>query len=152
MLGLHAQRGVLRPYADPELAIDRGVNRRGHLGVPGVVLVSGSGREGRSAPFLKIMNNLTRNHRAMIVLFCLCVLAVGTAAGLAGTPPPDTSEGPTGALSRQEAVQWGLERNPELAALRPGLGPADGPQRPPPDARQPHDAVAAGQPALVLRQ
>jgi outer membrane protein TolC len=54
----------------------------------------------------------------MLVLFCLCGLAVGAAVGLAGTPPPDTSEGPTGALSRQEAVQWGLQQNPELAALR----------------------------------
>jgi outer membrane protein TolC len=54
----------------------------------------------------------------MLVLFCLYVLTIGAAVGLADTPPPDTSEGPTGALSRQEAVQWGLERNPELAALR----------------------------------
>ena len=39
-----------------------------------------------------------------------------------------------------------------LAALRLGLGAADGPQRPSPDARQPHDAIAAGQQAMVLRQ
>jgi hypothetical protein len=39
-----------------------------------------------------------------------------------------------------------------LAALRLGLGAADGSQRPSPDARQPHDAVAARRQALVLRQ
>ena len=39
-----------------------------------------------------------------------------------------------------------------LAAVRLGLGAEDGPERPSPDARQPHDEVAAGRQALVLRQ
>ena len=39
-----------------------------------------------------------------------------------------------------------------LAALRLGLGAEDRPGRPSPDARQPHDAIAAGRQAMVLRQ
>jgi cobalt-zinc-cadmium efflux system outer membrane protein len=66
----------------------------------------------------KAMNTPTLNHRAALVLLCVGVLAAGATVGLAGAPVPDTSEGPTGPLSRREAVQWGLERNPELAALR----------------------------------
>ena len=40
----------------------------------------------------------------------------------------------------------------ELAPLCPGLGTEDGPERLSADARQPDDAVAAGRPAVVLRE
>ena len=39
-----------------------------------------------------------------------------------------------------------------LAPLCLGLGAHDRPERPSPDARQPHDAIAAGRQAMVLRQ
>ena len=44
------------------------------------------------------------------------------------------------------------EYRSQVAALRLGLGAADRPQRPSADARQPHDAIAAGPQAMVLRQ